>query len=116
MSLYMSTRKSTREYDEECNVVLIAVYRDYLYTYFKFPCYSQMSIPLHRQTRHKYTMHLRDFSRSHIKSQHLITCIYINDTWNKAPRSNECLCMFCLEVPCLRRMYVFPLWVVSLLE
>lgn len=55
MSLYMSTRKSTREYDEECNVVLIAVYRDYLYTYFKFPCYSQMSIPLHRQTRHKKT-------------------------------------------------------------
>jgi hypothetical protein len=55
MSLYMSTRKSTREDDEECNVVLIAVYRDYLYTYFKFPCYSQMSIPLHRQTRHKKT-------------------------------------------------------------
>lgn len=31
MSLYMSTHKGTGMYDEESNVVSIAVYRDYLH-------------------------------------------------------------------------------------
>lgn len=54
-SLYMLRRKGTRKYEEESYVALIAVYRDYLPTFFRFPCYSQMSIALQRQTRHKKT-------------------------------------------------------------